>query len=452
MTVLSKFHPGLDRGNAMGGTFAGFRGPVPVCGLMARVGRDSGGSVAVIFALIGPLLFLMAGGLADYVVFLREKTVAQKAADAASIAGAKELSLADANKVSVPAVVAAVISAQLAANGSQNKNQPYTVATEIIDASSAPMQVTVRLVQTVNSVFGERLGLGKMTIKIASVATVVGKPNICVLALDPSSQGTLLLEQTSTVTGQNCGVYSNSTHPNGLKAWQSSTLTANVICSAGGHGGTTKGNYAPRPPINDCPQFSDPLAARPEPTIGGCAATNLIIANQTVTLSGGTYCGGIKITGTSVVTLNPGIYIMSNGPLMVQDTASLTGTNTGFFFSGNGANFTFTQGSTVNLTAPKDGNLAGLLFFASRSQNNLVHTITSDNARQLLGTLYIPSGTIQMDSSKPIADLSHYTAIVARKVTAVKNSSIILNTNYDLTDVPVPAGIRGAGQPVRLTK
>ena len=67
-----------------------------------------------------------------------------------------------------------------------------------------------------------------------NVARITGKPNICVLGLDPSEPGTVSLMNNASVTGQDCAVFSNSSHTSGLKAKNSSRLTANLICSRGG--------------------------------------------------------------------------------------------------------------------------------------------------------------------------------------------------------------------------
>ena len=45
-----------------------------------------------------------------------------------------------------------------------------------------------------------------------------------------------------------------------------------------------------------------------------------------------------------------------------------------------------------------------------------------------------------------------YTAFVVQKLTATAGPTITLNTDYQLTDVPVPDGIRGVGQIVTLVQ
>ena len=70
----------------------------------------------------------------------------------------------------------------------------------------------------------------------------------------------------------------------------------------------------------------------------------------------------------------------------------------------------------------------------------------------LLGTLYLSRGRLHIDANNPIADKSAYTAIVARQLSLYGGPHLVLNANYDLTNVPVPEGVRGAGQPVSLVK
>lgn len=75
------------------------------------------------------------------------------------------------------------------------------------------------------------------------------------------------------------------------------------------------------------------------------------------------YCKGLKITAGAQVTLANGVYIIKDGPLVVDKAAMLTGTQVGIYLTGPGSNLTFANDSTITLSAPKDGLLAGLLIF-----------------------------------------------------------------------------------------
>jgi hypothetical protein len=204
--------------------------------------------------------------------------------------------------------------------------------------------------------------------------------------------------------------------------------------------------------MGDCPAQPDPLADRPPPPVGPCTETQKLVIEADRSLTPGSYCGGIEIKKNARVTLNQGIYVIKDGQLKVDDTATLYGRNVSFYFTGTNANFDFLSSSTVDLGAPKDGPMAGILFYGDRNApDTREYKITSDNARMLLGTLYIPQGFFTIDAKQPVADKSAYTAIVARRIDLKHSPSLTLNTNYHATDVPVPQGL-GPSSQVRLSQ
>ena len=412
---------------------------------MARLRGDRDGAIAVQFAFVLPVILLIVGGALDYGQAISQRNRLQAAIDKAALAAARELGLSDARRENVPEVVKAMVQAAMLANGSGD----VIAALETV-VRDEPLEVEVSARQTTAPLFGS-LGLGTIELDLVAVARIVGRPNICVLGLDPSANGTISLEKNARVTGQNCAVFSNSTHTNAIKSKNSATLMASLICSAGGKDGS-KGNFVPEP-LTDCPTFDDPLAGRPDPEIAPCnpGLPAKIAASQTLTP--GTYCGGLEVQTGATVVLAPGVYVIKDGKFVVRDGATLRGEGVGIFLTGATAELTFERSSSIDLSAPTTGALAGLLLFGARDQpTKVVHRILSDDARNLLGTLYFPTGRLHVDANNPIADKSAYTAIVARMLTLYGGPHLVLNANYQLTDVPVPHGIRGASQPVSLVK
>ena len=194
---------------------------------------------------------------------------------------------------------------------------------------------------------------------------------------------------------------------------------------------------------------------------------------MSVTLPPGVYCGGLTLTNGAVVKLSSGIFIIKDGPLTVDGGASISGTEVGIYLKGSAANLTFDADTTIDLSAPKDGPLAGILIFddpsgasapakAPRAVEGLVgrllktgaprqHQILSDNARNLLGTIYMPQGEIIIDATKPIADKSAYTVLVVRQLHLYSGPNLILNTDYSATNVPVPMGVGPFGAKIFLS-
>ena len=376
-----------------------------------------------------------------------QKSDLQGAADIGAIAGAKELSFSDADEDNVAAVVEAVVKRYVQAQDMTFDGSSLNVTSTV---SENPLRVTVNVDRNATSFFKKFIGHNADKLSATSSAEIIGKPNVCVLALDPSSNKALTLEHHANVLGRDCSVFSNSDHTNAIKAKNSAKLEADFICSRGGKSGGP-GNFSPEP-MTDCPGFDDPLASRPEPIVSeSCDFTDLVVDYETRGLSPGTYCGGLTLTNGAEVDLDPGTYIIKDGPLVVERGSSLNGKNVGFYFTGNAASMNFADDSTISLEAQEDGLMAGLLMFSDRAQDDsVVYEIMSSDARVLLGTIYLPNGELHVGADGPVADQSAYTAIVARRMSLYGGPQLILNTDYNKTDVPVPEGIRGVGQPVRL--
>ena len=182
------------------------------------------------------------------------------------------------------------------------------------------------------------------------------------------------------------------------------------------------------------------------------------------TIQPGYYCGGLKIEKTAHVTAAPGIYIISGGKLEVKDEATLQGEYVSFYFADDDAGFEFKDEAVVELTAPNDGPLAGILFFEDRAAKaGRDFKISSDSVRKLIGTIYLPRGVFKASATEAdeipipgapleiIAAASTYTVIVA-SVIELDGVNLVINADYGASDVPVPAGLGPNSAQVQLSK
>ncbi|MCB1484613.1 MAG: pilus assembly protein [Hyphomicrobiaceae bacterium] len=408
---------------------------------------DDRGVIAVKFALVLPVLLAAVGFAIDETRFLQQRGALQQAVDTAAMAAAKELSLSDRKREDISQIANALVEAYVRDAPSRTRDDMLPETNTRVTSDPTEVEVTATL--PFHGMFNNFLGVHFPDTEVRAIARVVGQPNICVLGLNNSEQGTISLEHKARVTGQDCAVYSNSDHTNGLKSKNDAVLSASIICTRGGKEGRP-GNFWPTP-LLDCPSFDDPLADRPEPFAGPCDPAVPTLIESDTRLEPGTYCG-LKIANGARVDLADGIFVFRDAPLIVGDGAQLFSTGAGLYFT-NGATFEFDRQSTISLAAPKSGPMAGLLIFGSRSLNSkLQFEILSDDARVMVGTIYIPKGELHIDATNPIADQSAYTAIVADKMRLYGGPHLVLHTNYSDTEVPVPEGIRGAGQPVVLAK
>jgi Flp pilus assembly protein TadG len=428
--------------------------------VMRQAGRfvgDEAAGTAMMFAVILPVLIAAGGGGIDYSLALMTQTKMKSVADSAALASVREIQLArtDASRVTV------------IANNVINSLIQGTTSKINVDFQAMTVQVIIQKQYT--PFFDIFPGTN---LQASATAKMSGAMPLCMLGLNPKAPQTIGLEKSALLTAPGCLVQSNSTNANGVQSKNNAVMTAGMICSAGGKVQTSNSNYSPAP-TTDCPVLPDPLSSRAAPPIGACNYTNTVIDGGHAALQPGVYCGGLKLTNGAEGVLSKGIFIIKDGPLIVDGGASIAGTEVGIYLTGSAANLTFDADTTVDLSAPKNGPLVGILIFddptgasapakASKSGRGAAgralttgaprqHQILSDNARNLLGTIYMPQGEIIIDATKPIADKSAYTVLVVSQLHLYSGPNLVLNSDYSASDVPVPPGVGPYGAKIFLS-
>jgi Flp pilus assembly protein TadG len=408
-----------------------------------RFARDVRGGIMITFALVFPVMLLGIGASIDFGLLYSKRTALQAAADKGALTGASELKLVNRKKSDVKAIAKSTIIANL-------KDMPGNVDISI-HVSHNPASVTVELKQSPGLYFMDTLMGNKDTVIGASAtARVAGETPICMLILEEKKKAALKVNKAARITGNKCAVFSNSVSSSGISVHKAGELTAELICSAGGATGGSK-SYNPGV-LTDCPAMEDPLYLRSAPVVGSCKENGKKIGKinvkENVTLQPGTYCGGLSIGGSANVTLNAGVYVMKDGPLTISGKATIRGEYVGFYLTGKGADFSMGPNTTIELSAPKEGDMTGILFFEDRTASKMQnHTIRSNAARSLVGTFYLPRGSLTIDANKPLFDTSAYTIIIARELNMFSGPDLILNSDYSDSDIPIPPEIEFAPSP-----
>jgi len=407
--------------------------------------RSRSGSILAITGLLLPIVASASLMAIDHVGVARQITSLQKAADAAAIATARELHFIQISKRNGGLTLSAI------ADGYARQNLPGRDLTTTATTESET-RVVVELAATVETLLGKVFD-GERTLTASAKAEIFGGQNICIIAADLKLDAPgVSLEGDARIQAGDCGVYSNSRQWFSVRAKESSHITAQFICAAGGYDGG-KGNVS-RPVTTDCTQIRDPLASRPVPDSQGCdpSLPKAISENQDVTLFPGTYCGGLTIEGNARVSFAPGIYMFRDGPLLIGDTATVTGENVGLFFDDDTSHFEFNDNADIMFSAPVTGLMAGMVVSArngcgteTRCHSERVFTITSANVRSLLGTIYLPLDDLIVDTTMPVSEEAAFTILIVDNLYMKQSSVLVLNTDYAATSVPVPEGF--VGQP-----
>ena len=450
---------------------------------------DRHGAVAVIFGLVSTVLLGLVGGGVDYTRLAARRAQLQAAVDAGALAGGNALKLA----MSSTAAVIGVTEQTVRSEAKSPPDRPLDVA---VTVASDKTNVAATAAETFKLSFGGFVGMPTAKLAVKAQASVVGRMRLCMLALDPFAPGAFNLQKNAQVTANGCSLYSNSVNATGMVGGDNAMARADTICSSGGYLGL-RANFSPVPQAG-CPAIEDPLKNRAAPDIGACVSIPASAnkkgdrskneIDQSTTLDPGTYCGGLKISKNAVVTLNSGTYVFKDGPLLVYDKATLSGADVSLYFSGSKAGLLFDKGSTISLSAPTLGVMAGLLISEDRTVSGPLdpvvglvtgvlgvlppllgappptpaplgqtkplrtYRIISDNARTMLGTIYLPAGRLVIDASKPVADQSAYTVIVAQQINLYEGPNLVLNANYGATSVPVPKGVGPVSGRLLLTQ
>jgi len=453
--------------------------------VLARFGKDTSGGLAVIAALVLPLA--CATGLAsmDYTIWSRTQGRLQQAVDAAAIAVLKESRLIAMNAAQLDDSATRMVQSQ---SGIDTGTLTVTAA---YDQGGTTLRVTAS--QIVPTVSGKLLGIPfDRATATSSARAVGGTTKVCIVALSGGAiNQNLLVKDNGIIQANGCSVFSNSTHTNSIfiNGNGKARLTAAKVFSAGGAGGA----QSTPPAITNAPVIDDPLADKIQParpslpsTCTGKAAMTII---GTESPSAGNYCGAVSISSTAnvtfpngtyyfhqavtiantaIVNFKPGTYVFRRGltisddanvtfgegtytvlgAMTIQNKSFVTGNGVGFYFYGpdasnNGSNsgLRIKDDATVNLSAPLSGTMAGMLVWYNRKSFNNAGNfwqISSTNVRKMTGAIYIPKDKISFIPTRPIADQSPWTAIVAGTISVGGSAALTLNSNYNSPGAPPP--------------
>lgn len=404
------------------------------------------------------------GGAVDLAIFNKHRSDIQATADSAALASAREMGLASTSESNIKAIAKQYVTLNFASPNQPSGDENADLQVDV-EVDPNRQWVTVDINYKWETYFVQLISQSLNTAFASATASLAGDQSICMIALDENNANTLLMSGASSITANDCGVYSNSRSSAGLNLQSHrATLDAASTFTSGGFEGMVA-SFRPEP-VTDSPPISDPLASRAYPPVDTCSSSNTNLSfskgkakkdsrfdGQVLTLSPGTYCGGVRVVGSLEVILQPGIYVFKDGPFDVQGNSTIKGSNVGLFFTGDTSTFSFTGSTRVNLTAPKDGPMAGILFFEDRSSPlNRDFRIETKDAELFEGTVYLPRGRFVIDKESRLGQRSNWTAIIAHQIETGNGPRLEINSNFGASTIPAPKGIVPTGAAPILTK
>lgn len=394
--------------------------------------KDRKGTVAIMASLTLPVLVggMALGTEASYWYLSQRKL--QQASDLAAYAAATQLrSGRVADRMESAANTVAMRSGGREDEDILVVSHPPDTGAYTDDAGA----VEVTLSRSQDRFFSLIFDNDEIDITARSVAAIEGGGDACLLTLDPTASGAVTVTGSSVVTFQDCDVATNS---NAVDAFLMSggavEMTTGCVNSVGGAVTTANLNLtdclAPR---EQAPVIEDPYADISQPENSGtCSSSNVgkdkgatVVVPDEISSLGilqKRYCGGLTIKGP--VLLAAGLYIIDGGTFRINAGTVLQGTGVTFFLT-NGAEVAFNGNATMNLSAPTEGPLSGILFFGDRADVGVGHLINGTAASTLSGAFYTPSS--DLDYRGNFAGTNGCTQIVTRRISFSGNSSLTVD-------------------------
>lgn len=395
------------------------------------------GNVALTTALVALPLGAAIFGALEVQSMTSARASLQAAVDAGALAGAQRLGVVNANGSSD--VQSAAIEA---ANRNLGRALRGTDIAYAVDVSASEGSVKVTGAAAHKALIGF-MGFGDATIRATAIADTLGSMPLCVLQTGSNKDDSgILVKDQASIRAAGCAVHANKN----LQADGGAFVQAGRVTATG----VVKGPVSPTG-FSGALTIQDPFAdmdLAPPTLCDGKPVTYKVVKDSVLALPPGVHCEHFDIDTGATLQLLPGDHYFMDD-LNAHNNAVITGDDVVLVF-GAKKKVNFFDHSAVKLSARKNGPFAGFLIVTTRD-NTQEFAIQSDNVSQLLGTIYIPSAKLIIDTSGKVAEDSAWSIIVADSLQLKHNPSLVINTGYVGSGVPVPGGV-GPSKTVSLVK
>jgi hypothetical protein len=363
-------------------------------------------------AILSVLALSLDGGS-----LMAERRRAQAAADAAALAGACDIfdnywtNMGD--DVGGTAKASALVTAK--ANGYANDGVT-TIVTVNIPPASGHYKGTRGYVEVITQYnYGRSFStiFSSEPVVVTARAVALGSPiaaDVGILVLDPTSKSTFNAQGSGTSTVKGTPIVVNSTHPEAAIAGGGGTVEADKFVIAGGYD-TSGGGQFIGPVYTERPGIPDPLADITPPDASTMVVQSIKKVQETsgtVNLKPGVYKGGINVSGTANLNLEPGVYYMDGGGFKFTGQGSLKGEGVMIYNdpgNGNADGISVTGQGSMILSGPTSGPYKGITFWQRRDATVTGTVAGTGGETSIKGTFYFPGALLEVSGNGGVANL-----------------------------------------------
>ena len=415
-------------------------------------GWGDSGVVAVVLALLLPVLLGFVGLVVDLGFAFQYKRIMQTAADAGAYGGAYSIQRKEYDQVTKNALYDA---SKNGFDGSRGETRTVNNPPSGGKYSGNSDFVEMIISEDLPTYFMPVLGIRQMTIRARAVAGVFSAA-ACVYVLDGTSEKSFEISSASELYAPRCIVKVHSCHEEALSVTSASALTSHKteVCGQANLSGST---VIPDPNLGvcdgtPCQKGADPLAYMKDPVPPpGCDFTDFKTSSKgkpkkPVPIDAGTYCNGISIESGSHVYFKPGIYWLKGGGLNIDSGSSASGSDLAFYNTeGEGYSYKpieVQSGSEVTLKAMQGadkGDFDGMLFWVDRSvEGDYDNKIESNTKSSFEGTFLFTNQHLMFHSNTVGESGASWTLIVANTLEISSNTTVAVGSRWTNLSIQEP--------------
>lgn len=408
------------------------------------------GHIAVVTALVGLPLIMLAGGSLDM-----NRAVSKRANIAAAIDTA---ALASVVPEGLTIDERAVFAQKMF---DQNYVGDVPVTLQIVATRE---RVDIQGTAHVPTLFSGIIGIDTLAVSERAAAVLTRADIVCVLALDPSGARAVEFKDQAVYSSPACSVQVNSTNNLAMASNVVTPPHAKSFCV----GGISNGQFSPNIK-HACSPIADPYADLTPPADGWCIPPELVSGYlgyvSTASSSGdlfgsnallipGTYCAGLRVSGVNV-RFAPGTYIIKGGNFEISKDSQAFGDDVTFVLKGDKTSLEIKSGAQATFKAPGTGDYAGLVFYQVPDIPDIgkklklptaTSNIKSGGGLTIVGTAYFPTQELAITSESPVASQSPATSFIAYRLSFGGKSNTQVHVDHEAGGIPplLPRSDEGA--------
>jgi Flp pilus assembly protein TadG len=402
-----------------------------------RVPGDTKGSVALMTAVMAPVMIMMLAMGIEVTSWSVAKVEQQRMADASAWVGVMQYGVT--NNAQTATLTAADLAEINGASGASSRGWNATTLTTTdgsitaqvvagaINAGDKAVKVTISrsILKTFSLIFPSIQS--SVIVSAVAVAEIVAGPQPCITALGGGADGIttgtdISVTGNANLVANGCSLRSDdgismsgSGNINAAGVYAGGSISGSGICCAlHPNSGQITDPYATYAPVQSA------LAL----LVSGVGTAISVQSNHSQAITPGTYSGW-DVHGT--LTLAPGRYLV-NGDISVGAQGTITDFGTGVTIITSGTVNT-NGGSSLDLTAPTTtptGTIPGISGIVIADKSGASMSLLGNSAFLVTGVIYFPNADLKFGGSSHSGS-DACTQVVAKTVTLVGNISLAAN-------------------------